>query len=91
MQKKKKIDNLEADERELLDSLEKGEWKSASGFAKHKQQVEEAAAEYLAAHANINLSLSRADLVRLEEAAALRGQSREILITHILHEYLTKS
>jgi len=90
-QKNKKFDpynvKLDEEEQEILESFEKGEWKSVDNLAKEMQQAKEIAANTLRKNERITLRLSTGDLMRLKEKAAYKGLPYQTFISSILHEY----
>ena len=70
---------FDAEEQELLDSFERGEWKSVKNLSKGRKRAKEIAAN--------TLRISSSDLVRLKEKAAYKGLSYQTFISSVLHEY----
>jgi predicted DNA binding CopG/RHH family protein len=80
---------LDAEEKDLLESFERGEWKSVPNLEEAKAFVREAAANYLRKDARINIRLSRSDLSRIKQMAAYEGLPYQTLIASLLHKYAT--
>lgn len=87
MKKTPKKIELDDDERELLDSYEKGEWESVKDFEKQKRIAKSAAKNTLRKDARINIRLSTTDLLRIKQKAAFEGIPYQTLIASILHKY----
>lgn len=79
--------NLDAEEKELLNSFEKGEWKTVKNVTQEKNRAKRAATNYLKKDVRINIRISSSDLMRLKQAAAYEGLPYQTLITSILHKY----
>lgn len=61
--KNKKLDiMLDAEEQEILNSVERGEWKTIDNFGQEKMFAQSAAALYLQKDARINIRVSSYDL-----------------------------
>jgi predicted DNA binding CopG/RHH family protein len=78
---------LDAEEQDLLDSFERGEWKTVDNFEEVKAQAKQAARNYLQKNAKINIRLSSSDLMRIKQMAAYEGLPYQTLIASILHKY----
>jgi predicted DNA binding CopG/RHH family protein len=89
MSKKRNVLNvkLDADEQELLDSVERGEWKTVADFEKEAAFAKEAAANFLRKDERITIRLSKGDLDRLKQRAAYKGLPYQTFIASVLHEY----
>lgn len=78
---------LDDEENQLLDSFNKGEWKSVKDFEKHKKIAKTAAKNTLKKDARINIRLSSSDLLRIKQKAAFEGIPYQTLIASILHKF----
>jgi predicted DNA binding CopG/RHH family protein len=78
---------LDAEEKDLLESFERGEWKSVSNVEEAKAFAQEAAANYFRKNARINIRLSHSDLNRIKQMAAYEGLPYQTLIASLLHKY----
>lgn len=89
MAKKKDIFDvkLDAEEQELLDSVERGEWKPTKNAKEEAEFAKKAAANFLRKDERVTLRLSSGDLMRLKQKAAYRGLPYQTFISSILHEY----
>ncbi|MFT3742301.1 MAG: CopG family antitoxin [Gammaproteobacteria bacterium] len=85
--KKSSIKPLSAEEQELLESVERGEWRSVKNIDEEKKFAERAAHNYLKKDARINIRISANDLTRLKQKAAYKGLPYQTLIASVLHEY----
>jgi predicted DNA binding CopG/RHH family protein len=78
---------LDAEEKELLDSVERGEWKTVENAEEEAAFAKEAAANFLRKDARITLRLSNTDLKMLKTKAAFKGLPYQTFIASVLHEY----
>lgn len=77
---------LDEEERQLLEEIERGEWKPVKDFAKYKKEAMEAARNTLNKTKNINIRLSERDLHKLKAKAIEEGIPYQTLATSILHK-----
>lgn len=89
--KKKAFEPIDREEEELMESLEKGEWKSVSNFEEKIVQVQEAARNTLKKDKRINLRLSQKDYQQIQVKAVEEGIPYQTLIASIVHKYLNGS
>ena len=85
---KKAFEPLDEEEKELIASIERDEWKSVDDLEKHKQIAAEAARNTLKKNRRINLRLSERDYKQIQIRAAEEGIPYQTLISSILHKYL---
>lgn len=78
---------LDVDEKELLDSFERGEWKSVENLDEELKKAKQAAASFMRKDKRINIRLCSSDLGRLKRLAAREGLPYQTLISSILHRY----
>jgi predicted DNA binding CopG/RHH family protein len=79
--------HLDEEEQELLNSFERGEWKSVENLEEESRMAKEAAANYLCKDARVNLRISSGDLACIKQRAAYKGLPYQTLIASVLHEY----
>lgn len=80
---------LEKEERELLASVERGEWKSAHPTGKALKRYLEYARNTLRKNRRINIRLSQNDLEALQTKAVREGIPYQTLVSSVLHRYVT--
>lgn len=80
---------LKREERELLASVERGEWRSA-GKAAVKRYVQ-AARHTLKKDRRVNIRLAQVDLAGIQTRAFEEGLPYQTLISSVLHKYVTGS
>ena len=79
---------LDRNEKELLDSFERGEWKSVPHLAGVKKHFQEAAGETLRKDRRINIRLSQKDLEGIQARAARDGMPYQPLISSVIHKFV---
>lgn len=77
---------LDKEEQELLDSVERGEWKPVKNLAKVKKELMLAARNTLNKTRNINIRLSERDVHKLKAKAIKMGIPYQTLASSILHQ-----
>lgn len=77
---------LDKEEQELLDSVERGEWKPVKNLAKVKKELMAAARNTLNKTRNINIRLSERDIHKLKARAIKEGIPYQTLASSILHQ-----
>jgi len=89
MSKKHKVFDakLDAEEQELLESVERGEWKSVDNLEEEIAKAKKAAANFLRKDTRVNIRISSSDLERLKRLAAYEGLPYQTLMASILHKY----
>jgi predicted DNA binding CopG/RHH family protein len=80
---------LDADERELRDSYERGEWRSIDSLKENLQEYESYATAALENDGLISIILSNDDLAAIRQKAAEAGMSNRMFIAKILHEFVS--
>ena len=81
---------LTKEEQELLDSYERGEWKTVKNFKKVKreaQQIAKNTMKKLAKEARINIRLNPIDLTAIKAIALRDGLPYQTLIASVLHQF----
>ncbi len=78
---------LDPEEQELLNSIERNEWKSVENFEEERAFAKAAAANFLRKDARVTLRISSGDLRRLKQKAAYKGLPYQTFIASVLHEY----
>jgi predicted DNA binding CopG/RHH family protein len=75
---------LDADEKELLDSVERGEWKSAK---RERARYSRYAKATFRKDRRLNIRLSSKDLEAIQKRALTEGLPYQTLISSLLHKY----
>ena len=82
---------LNREERALLNSVERGEWRSVAQRRGALQRYVRAARQTLKKNCRINIRLSQTDLEGIQVRAAQEGLPYQTLISSVLHKYVTGS
>lgn len=77
---------LDDEEKELLEELERGDWVPVKDQEKAKKEAIEVAKNTLSKTRNINLRLSEKDLLKLKAKAVKLGIPYQTLASSILHQ-----
>jgi predicted DNA binding CopG/RHH family protein len=80
---------VDEEERELSQSLERGEWQSADDFEHAKAEARRYAEATLRKDRRMNVRMSERDLRNLKVRAAEEGVQYQTLVTMILHKYIS--
>lgn len=79
---------LDAEEKRILDSFERGEWKPLKNKEAEMAKLQQAARNTLHKNKRINIRLSESDLLGIQTRAVEEGLPYQSLISSILHKYL---
>jgi predicted DNA binding CopG/RHH family protein len=79
------------EEKELMESVEAGEWKSVADFENIKKELVDAAKKTAIKDYRINIRISKRDVEALKTKAMEEGIPYQTLVTSILHKYVTGS
>jgi predicted DNA binding CopG/RHH family protein len=77
---------IDADEKELLESVDRGEWKSAAGKRERTRYSRYAKATFKKDR-RLNIRLSSKDLEAIQKRALAEGLPYQTLIASLLHKY----
>jgi predicted DNA binding CopG/RHH family protein len=80
---------LDREEKDLLESFERGEWVSVRDRKTEVSRLGTAARATLRKNRRINIRLSDRDVIGLQAKAAEEGIPYQTLISSVLHKYLT--
>jgi predicted DNA binding CopG/RHH family protein len=80
---------LDADEQEILDSVERGEWKSSGGGKRERARYSRYATATFRKDRRLNIRLSSKDLEAIQKRALAEGLPYQTLISSLLHKYAT--
>lgn len=81
--------NLDKEERELLDSFEKGEWEKIPNLDVEMKKFRKLAKESLKKDQRINIRISGRDLREIKRKAIHEGIPYQTLVSSILHKYVS--
>ncbi len=80
---------LDREEKAIIKSIEKGEWKSVPNLEKEKARYRRYALAALRKDKRINIRIPELDLVLLQQRALDEGLPYQTLISSILHKYVS--
>lgn len=84
---KRATTTLDADEKELLDSVERGEWKSAGAGKRERARYSRYARATFPKDRRLNIRLSSKDLEAIQKRSLEEGLPYQTLISSLLHKY----
>ena len=79
---------LTREEQELLDSVERGEWRRIPDFRREAKRYQNAAHATLRKDKRVNIRMSARDLVHFQKSAMDNGLPYQTLISSVLHKYI---
>ena len=80
---------MNKDEKEILDSIERGEWKTISEIEKETHRYQKYARAAFRKDKRINIRISEKDLIQLQRRAVKEGLPYQTFISSILHKFVT--
>ena len=80
---------LDDEERKLLDSYDRGEWKSVQNPEQEIRRLQQHAKNTLQKDTRINIRMSSKDLDQVQVIAAQEGIPYQTLISSIIHKYVS--
>jgi len=80
---------IDADKKELLESVERGDWKSAAGGKRERTRYTRYAKATFRKDRRLNIRLSGKDLEAIQKRALAEGLPYQTLIASLLHKYAT--
>ncbi len=79
---------LSKEEKELIDSVERGQWKTIPNFKKEAKRYQEYARATFRKDKRVNIRISEKDLVNIQKRAIQEGLPYQTLISSILHKFV---
>ncbi|MCP3929865.1 MAG: antitoxin [Bacteroidetes bacterium] len=86
--KNKAFEPIDNEEKELIDSLEKGDWKPVKKLEEEKEKAVSAARNTLKKDKRINLRLTQKDYHQIQIKAIEEGIPYQTLVSSLIHKYL---
>lgn len=80
---------LSEEEKELLDSVERGEWRTIPNFNKEAKRYQEYAGATFRKDKRVNIRISEKDLVNIQKRAIQEGLPYQTLISSVLHKFIS--
>jgi len=78
---------IDADEKELPESVQRGEWKPASGGKRERTRYSRYAKATFRKGRQLNIRLSSKDLEAIQKRTFAEGLPYQTLISSLLHKY----
>jgi len=79
---------LTQDEKEILDSFEKGEWVPVANLPQRKKELSAYARNTLRKDKRLNIRISERDLVELQRKAVKEGLPYQTYVSSIIHKFI---
>jgi predicted DNA binding CopG/RHH family protein len=79
---------LTKEEKEILDSFEKGEWVPVSDLSKRRKELAEYARNTLKKDGRLNIRISERDLIELQRKAVKEGLPYQTYVSSIIHKFI---
>ncbi|MBN2313943.1 MAG: hypothetical protein JXM79_08425 [Sedimentisphaerales bacterium] len=79
---------LTKEEKEILDSVERGEWKQVPNLQREAKRFQESAKATLRKDKRVNIRMTERDLLYFQKRAVEEGLPYQTLISSILHKYI---
>ena len=79
---------LSKEEKEILDSIERGEWVPVADFSKRKKELIEYARSTLKKDKRLNIRISKRDLLELQRRAIKEGLPYQTYVSSIIHKFV---
>lgn len=80
--------HLDKEEKEILESFERGEWKRVKNHTDQKKKHQEYARKTLKKDKRVNIRISAKDLDEIQALAIENGIPYQTLMASILHRYV---
>jgi predicted DNA binding CopG/RHH family protein len=78
---------LDGDEKEILESVERGEWRSVKGLKRDRGRYSRYAKATFRKDRRLNIRISSKDLEAIQKRALEEGLPYQTLIASLLHKY----
>jgi predicted DNA binding CopG/RHH family protein len=79
---------LTKEEKDILESVERGEWRRIPDFDKEAKRYQEYARATLRKDKRVNIRMAERDIVRFQKKAIEEGLPYQTLISSVLHKYI---
>ena len=79
---------LTKEEKDILDSVESGEWKQIPNFKREAEHFQKSAQATMRKDKRVNIRMTERDLVRFQKKAIEEGLPYQTLISSVLHKYI---
>ncbi|NIM11850.1 MAG: antitoxin [Candidatus Aminicenantes bacterium] len=78
---------LDEEERDIIESVERGEWQSAPDVQERLKAAREIASNTISKSRRVNIDMSETDFLKIKAKARIVGMPYQTLIGAILHQY----
>jgi len=79
---------LSKQEKEIVESVERGEWRSVRGLKKQIKRYQNYARATVRKDKRVNIRMSEKDLIHFQKKAMEEGLPYQTLISSVLHRYV---
>jgi len=79
---------LSKQEKEIVESVERGDWRSVRGVKKQIKRYQDYARATVRKDKRVNIRMSEKDLIGLQKKAMEEGLPYQTLISSVLHRYV---
>ena len=79
---------LDREDKQLLDSVEHGDWKTIPDFEKEAKRYQEYAKATFRKDKRVNLRISEKDLTNIQKKAIEEGIPYQTLMSSVLHKFV---
>ena len=76
------------EEKDILESVERGEWKRIHNFKSEAKRFQSIAKATLRKDKRVNIRMTERDMVHLQKKAVVEGLPYQTLISSVLHKYI---
>jgi len=83
------MNNLDSEEKELLESYDRDEWQSVSDIESESDRYRRYASTTFKKDKRVNIRMSEKDLMAIQKKALEEGIPYQTLISSILHKYIS--
>ena len=80
---------LDASEKDILDSVEKGEWQSVAGIKEERKRYSRYGAATFRKDRRVNIRISGRDLEAFQKRAPEEGLPYQTLISSLIHKFVS--
>jgi predicted DNA binding CopG/RHH family protein len=80
---------IDKQEKAILDSVERGEWRTIPALEKESDRYKKYARATFRKDKRINIRISERDLIKLQRRAVKEGLPYQTFISSILHKFIT--
>ena len=79
---------LSKEEKEILESVEAGQWRQVPDFKRQARRFQEAARATMRKDKRVNIRMTERDLVWFQKKALQEGLPYQTLVSSVLHKYI---